>query len=73
MAFHHFNQYREHGYVNLFGADDGYATAAETRDFVSVEDVVKVNLFFFDHPGQSGIFNWAQARANRLTIWPPPP
>ena len=57
VAFHHFNQYREHGYVNLFGANDGYAAGGQTRDFVSVEDVVKVNLFFFDHPGQSGIFN----------------
>jgi ADP-L-glycero-D-manno-heptose 6-epimerase len=27
------------------------------RDFVSVEDVVKVNMFFLDHPGKSGIFN----------------
>lgn len=57
VAFHHFNQYRENGYVNLFGANEGYADGGQTRDFVSVEDVVKVNLFFFDHPQQSGIFN----------------
>ena len=29
----------------------------QIRDFVSVEDVVRVNLFFFDHPEISGIFN----------------
>ncbi|WP_373776185.1 ADP-glyceromanno-heptose 6-epimerase, partial [Neisseria dentiae] len=57
VAFHHFNQYRENGYVNLFGANDGYGNGEQTRDFVSVEDVVKVNLFFFDHPEKSGIFN----------------
>ena len=27
------------------------------RDFVSVEDVVKVNLHWLDHPQTSGIFN----------------
>ena len=57
VAFHHFNQYREQGFVNLFGANDGYGDGEQTRDFVSVEDVVKVNLYFFDHPNQTGIFN----------------
>ncbi len=57
VAFHHFNQYRERGYVELFGAYDGYANGQQTRDFISVEDVVKVNLFFLDHPEKSGVFN----------------
>lgn len=63
VAFHHFNQYRENGYVNLFGGYDGYGNGEQTRDFVSVEDVVKVNLFFFDHPEQSGIFNLGTGRS----------
>lgn len=62
VAFHHFHQYREQGYVSLFGANDGYADGAQTRDFVSVEDVVKVNLHFFDHADQSGIFNLGSGR-----------
>ncbi|MFC3874374.1 ADP-glyceromanno-heptose 6-epimerase [Neisseria musculi] len=62
VAFHHFNQYRENGYVNLFGAYGGYDKGGQTRDFVSVEDVVKVNLFFFDHPEKSGIFNLGTGR-----------
>ncbi|SDV51087.1 ADP-glyceromanno-heptose 6-epimerase [Chitinasiproducens palmae] len=57
VAFHNFNQFREEGRVKLFGEYNGYAAGAQTRDFVSVEDVVKVNLFFFDHPDRSGIFN----------------
>lgn len=57
VAFHHFHQYREHGYVNLFGGWDGYENGGQSRDFVSVEDVVKVNMYFFNHPEQSGIFN----------------
>ena len=66
VAFHHFNQYREQGFVNLFGANDGYGDGEQTRDFVSVEDVVKVNLYFFDHPNQSGIFNLGTGRGQQI-------
>ncbi len=43
--------------LTLFGEYNGYAPGEQTRDFVSVEDVAKVNLFFFDHLEKSGIFN----------------
>ncbi len=66
VAFHHFNQYREQGFVNLFGANDGYGDGEQTRDFVSVEDVVKVNLYSFDHPNQSGIFNLGTGRGQQF-------
>jgi ADP-L-glycero-D-manno-heptose 6-epimerase len=57
VAFHFFNQYRDAGYVRLFAGSDGYGDGEQRRDFVSVEDCVKVNLWFLDHPGKSGIFN----------------
>ena len=63
VAFHHFNQYREHGKVKLFEGCDGYGNGEQSRDFVYVEDVVKVNLFFLDHPGKSGIFNLGSGHA----------
>lgn len=63
VAFHNFNQYRETGKVKLFGGYDGYANGTQSRDFVSVEDVVKVNLYFLDNPDQSGIFNLGSGRA----------
>ena len=63
VAFHHFHQYRKLGHVTLFGGWDGYADGTQSRDFVSVEDVVKVNLFFFDHPEKSGIFNLGTGRS----------
>jgi len=63
VAFHHFNQYRESGKVKLFEGCDGYANGEQHRDFVSIEDVVAVNLYFLDHPQKNGIFNVGSGRA----------
>ncbi|AYC32244.1 ADP-glyceromanno-heptose 6-epimerase [Pseudomonas cavernae] len=57
VAFHCFKQFRENGKVRLFGDYDGIAGGEHRRDFVSVEDVAKVNLHFFERPHSSGIFN----------------
>lgn len=63
VAFHQFHQFQHEGKVTLFGEYGGYAPGAQMRDFVFVDDVVAVNLWFFDHPGQSGIFNVGSGRA----------
>ena len=63
VAFHNFNQYRDSGKVKLFGGYDGWDNGSQSRDFVSVEDVVNVNLFFLDNPDKSGIFNLGSGRA----------
>lgn len=63
VAYHFFNQYRAEGRVKLFEGCDGYANGGQLRDFVSVEDVVKVNMHFLDHPKQSGIFNLGTGQA----------
>jgi ADP-L-glycero-D-manno-heptose 6-epimerase len=63
VAFHHFNQFREQGRVALFGAHAGYEAGTQSRDFVLVDDVVAVNLWFLQHPERSGIFNVGTGRA----------
>jgi len=63
VAFHHFHQFREHGKVKLFGEYGGYGPGMQSRDFVFVDDVVAVNLWFLQNPGQSGIFNLGSGRA----------
>ncbi len=63
VAFHHFNQFRAEGRVRLFGAYGGYAAGEQARDFVFVDDVVAVNLWFFAHPEANGIFNLGSGRA----------
>lgn len=63
VAFHQFNQFRAEGKVKLFGEYGGYAQGEQMRDFVFVDDVVAVNLWFFDHPGKNGVFNLGSGRA----------
>ena len=63
VAFHHFNQFRETGKVKLFEGSGGYAAGEQRRDFIYVDDVVRVNLDFLDHPHSSGIFNLGTGRA----------
>jgi ADP-L-glycero-D-manno-heptose 6-epimerase len=63
VAFHHFNQFRDSAKVKLFGEYGGYAAGEQSRDFVWVEDVVAVNLWFMQNPQASGIFNLGTGRA----------
>ncbi len=63
VAFHHFDQLRSDGRVRLFGAYGGYEAGEQRRDFVFVDDVVAVNLWFLEHPEASGIFNLGSGRA----------
>lgn len=57
VARQFFEQWRGAGKVKLFEGSGGYGAGEQRRDFISVEDAVRVNLFFLDYPGKSGIFN----------------
>ncbi|TFY96984.1 ADP-glyceromanno-heptose 6-epimerase [Ramlibacter rhizophilus] len=63
VAFHQFNQFQQEGKVRLFGEYGGYGPGEQVRDFIHVDDVVAVNLWFFDHPNRSGLFNLGTGRA----------
>jgi len=63
VAFHQFNQFNAEARVKLFGEYGGYAAGGQMRDFVFIDDVVAVNLWFLDHPDKSGIFNLGTGRA----------
>ena len=64
MAFQMYNQFKAEGKVKLFEGYDGYGPGEQTRDFVYVKDVVKVNFFFWDHPELKGIFNCGTGHAH---------
>ncbi|MFW0884306.1 ADP-glyceromanno-heptose 6-epimerase [Candidatus Acidulodesulfobacterium sp. H_13] len=57
VAFHFNNQILTNGKARLFEGTDGYKNGEQERDFVYVEDCVRVNLWFLEHPEKSGIFN----------------
>ena len=63
VAFHQFNQFQAEGKVKLFGEYGGYGSGGQMRDFVFIDDVVAVNLWFLDNPEQSGLFNLGTGQA----------
>ena len=63
VAYHLNNQWKESATVRLFEGCDGYPNGGQLRDFVYVDDVVDVNLWFLDHPEVSGIFNVGTGRS----------
>ena len=62
LALQCFKEFTAKGKVLLPAYDN--AAAAPICDLVSVDDVVAVNLWFFDRPGQSGIFNVGTGQAS---------
>ena len=63
VAFHQFHQFQTEGRVKLFADYGGYGAGEQMRDFVFVDDVVAVNLWFFDHPQANGLYNLGTGRA----------
>lgn len=66
-----FLQYKEKGYIQLFGSYGNYFKGEQLRDFIFIEDVVKVNLFFLENAHISGIFNVGTGKAysfNQLAV-----
>jgi len=76
VAFHFNNQIKENGEVKLFAGTDGYEDGEQRRDFIFIDDIVSVNLWFLQHPEVSGIFNVGTGRsqtfndvANAVVKW----
>lgn len=55
---HFHNEIKTEGKMKLFEGSKNFL-----RDFVYVDDVVDVNLFFFDNPIKNGIFNCGSGKA----------
>jgi len=63
VAFHAYHQLLAAGKVRLFVGSGGYGDGEQRRDFIHVDDVVDVNLWFLEHRGASGIYNCGTGRA----------
>jgi ADP-L-glycero-D-manno-heptose 6-epimerase len=63
VAFHFNNQIQEKNEVRLFEGTDGYSDGEQRRDFVFVDDICAMNLWFLEHRDVSGIFNAGTGKA----------
>ena len=63
VAFHFNNQIKDSGEARLFAGTDGFGDGEQVRDFVYIDDICKVNLWFLDNPDSIGIFNAGTGRA----------
>lgn len=60
----HFNkQLLQDGEVRLFEGSGGYADGEQRRDFVFVDDICELNLWFLEHRDVSGVFNAGTGKA----------
>ena len=57
VVWHFTRQLAETGELKLFEGSHGYGDGEQRRDFIHVDDVVRVVLWFLDNPDVSGIFN----------------
>jgi ADP-L-glycero-D-manno-heptose 6-epimerase len=57
VVWHLSRQLAETGELRLFEGSHGYGDGEQRRDFIHVDDVVRVVLWFLEHTEVSGIFN----------------
>ncbi|MGH8119175.1 MAG: ADP-glyceromanno-heptose 6-epimerase [Gammaproteobacteria bacterium] len=57
VVYHCNGQILASGCIKLFRGSGGFADGEQRRDFIHVDDVVGVNLWFLEHRDRSGIYN----------------
>jgi ADP-L-glycero-D-manno-heptose 6-epimerase len=57
MVYQLYRQLKTNGRARLFEGTGGYADGEQRRDFVFVNDIVRVNLALAEGPVRSGVFN----------------
>lgn len=63
VIYHQCRQMKTDGVLRLFEGRDGYGDGEQMRDFVYVDDTVKVKIWGLEHPEVSGIFNCGTGKA----------
>lgn len=63
VAYQFYRQQQQGEPLTLFEGSDNFGNGEQRRDFVFVEDVAEVNLWFLRHRDKSGIFNVGTGRS----------
>ena len=63
MVYQLYRQLKTSGRARLFESTDGYADGEQRRDFVFVDDIVRVNLALAEGPVRNGVFNVGTGQA----------
>jgi ADP-L-glycero-D-manno-heptose 6-epimerase len=63
MVYQLYRQLRTSGRARLFEGTDGYADGEQRRDFVFVNDIVRVNLALAEGPARIGVYNVGTGQA----------
>lgn len=63
VIWHFRQQALQDGKIKLFAGCDGYGDGEQLRDFVFVDDIVNLNLWFWQNRGESGIYNVGTGKA----------
>jgi ADP-L-glycero-D-manno-heptose 6-epimerase len=63
MVYQLYRQLKTSGRARLFEGTDGYADGEQRRDFVFVNDIVRVNLALAEGPARSGVYNVGTGQA----------
>ena len=63
MVYQLFRQLKTDGRALIFEGTDGYADGEQRRDFVFVNDIVRVNLALAEGPVRNGVFNVGTGQA----------
>ena len=62
VVYHFYNQLKNQGMLKLFRGSHGYNDGEQRRDFVFVEDTIKIKTWFMNN-NVSGIFNVATGKS----------
>ena len=63
MVYQLYRQLKDGGRARLFEGTDGYANGEQRRDFVFVNDIVRVNLALAEGPVRTGVLNVGTGRS----------
>lgn len=64
MVLQLYKQVMDTGYMKLFKGCHGFKDGMQSRDFVHVDDICKVNLWFSKNQSPNGVFNLGTGQAN---------